>query len=156
PLSEIGRSPNEAIRLAYYGDSPRLKVPINSIGLSKQAYYYSWVLPVAKYQEVVLVDRPDPLDISQVPEDRQDPPAIPDARPVPAERRPTRRLPADARPFQGKAYKVFSQELSWHEAKTACQKMGGHLAIVTSEDKNRFLVSLMKEQGVDAAWLGAT
>ena len=42
------------------------------------------------------------------------------------------RYPADAREFRGKRYKVFPQQLTWHEARVKCQESGGHLAVVTS------------------------
>jgi|GEM_PF-1449173 len=66
------------------------------------------------------------------------------------------RRPTDTKVFNGKHYKVFPQQLTWHEAKVRCQELGGHLAIVTSEKENRFLTSLVKEQGLGGAWLGAT
>jgi hypothetical protein len=64
--------------------------------------------------------------------------------------------PADARAFLGKSYKVFNQPLSWHEAQERCRAMGGHLAIVTNERESGFLLSLLRAQGLDATWLGAT
>jgi hypothetical protein len=66
------------------------------------------------------------------------------------------RHPADAKEFLGKHYKVFPQELTWHEARLRCQRLGGHLAVVTSEEENRFLTSLLKERGLAEAWIGAT
>jgi type 1 glutamine amidotransferase len=64
--------------------------------------------------------------------------------------------PADARKFLGKYYKVFPQQLTWHEAKVRCQELGGHLVVVSSEQENRFLTSLVKERMLGGAWLGAT
>jgi hypothetical protein len=37
-----------------------------------------------------------------------------------------------------------------------CREHGGHLAVVTGEELNRFLTSLVREKGLDSAWLGAT
>jgi Lectin C-type domain len=34
--------------------------------------------------------------------------------------------------------------------------LGGHLAIVKSEEENRFIASLLMIAGIVAAWLGAT
>jgi hypothetical protein len=75
---------------------------------------------------------------------------------TPNSRRADSRRPADAREFQGKYYKLFPQQLSWHEASRRCQQMGGHLAVATNEAQNRFLARLVSENGLDAAWLGAT
>jgi Lectin C-type domain/Domain of Unknown Function (DUF1080) len=66
------------------------------------------------------------------------------------------RSPADAKEFHGKFYKLFPKKLSWHEARLKCQALGGHLAVVKSEEENRFLMSLMKTHGVTVVWLGAT
>ena len=61
------------------------------------------------------------------------------------------RRPADAQVFQGKFYKVVTEQVTWHEARVRCQQMGGHLAIVTSEEQNRFLTNLVKRQGLGGA-----
>ena len=66
------------------------------------------------------------------------------------------RPPGDAKEYRGKFYKVFPQQATWLEARVRCQKIGGHLAVVKSEEENQFLTSLMKNQGVTVAWLGAT
>jgi hypothetical protein len=73
-----------------------------------------------------------------------------------AARSPNSRRPADAREFQGKYYKLFPQQVSWHEASLRCQQMGGVLAVVTNEAQSRFLTRVVSENGLDAAWLGAT
>lgn len=63
---------------------------------------------------------------------------------------------AGAKSLDGRYFKVFSQVLSWHDAKRKCEEMGGHLAIVTSERENRFLLALVQSENVEQAWLGAT
>ena len=65
-------------------------------------------------------------------------------------------VPPDAKSFQGKRFKVFKEELTWHEAKAKCEAMGGHLAIVTSEGENNFIIGIISDAGASAAWLGAT
>jgi serine/threonine protein kinase len=65
-------------------------------------------------------------------------------------------IPDDAKAFQGQRFKVFNEELTWHEAKAKCEAMGGHLAIVTREGENEFLIGILSEAGASAAWLGAT
>jgi hypothetical protein len=72
------------------------------------------------------------------------------------ERRTAIRPPGDAEAFRGKFYKVFPRLLSWHQAQQVCLDLGGHLAVVKSEDENQFLMSLMKRHAVGVVWLGAT
>ena len=66
------------------------------------------------------------------------------------------RPPADAAEFHGKFYKLFPHQLSWHQAQQRCLELGGHLAVVKSEDENQFLMSLMKGHGISVVWLGAS
>ena len=65
-------------------------------------------------------------------------------------------VPADAKEFSGRYFKVFQEELGWHQARARCEEMGGHLAVVRGEDENNFLTSLISAAAIDAAWLGAT
>ena len=66
------------------------------------------------------------------------------------------RAPADAVEFHRKYFKIFPEQLSWHEARMKCQDLGGHLAIATSDEENRSLTTLTRERGLDSPWLGAT
>jgi hypothetical protein len=68
--------------------------------------------------------------------------------------RPT--IPADARAFSGKHYKLFTEQMSWHEARDQCKQMGGHLVIVKNESENNFVRSLLDDARLGSAWLGAT
>ena len=54
--------------------------------------------------------------------------------------------------FNGHSFYVSTQTAAWHDAKSACETMGGHLATSTSAEKNAFLSSLTSSN----AWLGAT
>lgn len=55
--------------------------------------------------------------------------------------------------FYGRhAFKYFSNTLTWADAKTACENLGGHLATSTSAEKNAFLATLTTA----VAWLGGT
>ena len=62
----------------------------------------------------------------------------------------------NGRSLDGKFFKVFSESCTWHEAKTKCENMNGHLAVVTSAKENQFLISLLQANQVKQAWLGAT
>ena len=54
--------------------------------------------------------------------------------------------------FNGHTFKFYDKALTWKDAKTACEAVGGHLATSTSTEKNAFLTSLTSK----TAWLGAT
>jgi hypothetical protein len=53
----------------------------------------------------------------------------------------------------GHVYRVFKDTVSWAEAKAACEKMGGHLATVESDEENTFLAKLATASGRDV-WIG--
>ena len=67
-----------------------------------------------------------------------------------------KRAPVDVVAFEKKLFKVFPEQLTWHEAKRKCQEMGGRLAQVNSQAENDFLVKLAVERKLAAVWLGAT
>lgn len=57
----------------------------------------------------------------------------------------------------GHYYKVFNDSMKWTEAKSYCEKMGGHLVTVTDEEEQRFVKKLVEENGKKYYfWLGAT
>jgi uncharacterized protein (TIGR03067 family) len=69
--------------------------------------------------------------------------------------------PDDADVFEGHSYKLFREVMTWHQAKRRCEDLGGHLATVTSEPENDFIVVLAKSGiaklgQLDGVWLGAT
>jgi thiol-disulfide isomerase/thioredoxin len=72
PLEEIGRKPGDKIRLAYWGSSPKPKLTVNSVGYESKRPYYSHNLPMSKYHELTLVDRPANFDPKQVPNGQED------------------------------------------------------------------------------------
>lgn len=61
-----------------------------------------------------------------------------------------------AKIFQGKHYAVVKSQMSWREARLACEGEGGHLAVVNSESEANYLVALLKAEGARAAFIGAT
>ncbi|MBR4726282.1 MAG: hypothetical protein IK080_00150 [Clostridia bacterium] len=54
--------------------------------------------------------------------------------------------------FNGHSYKIVNQTVSWTEAKAACERLGGHLATITSEGEQKFIESLNKDQS--RLWVG--
>ena len=61
-----------------------------------------------------------------------------------------------AKVFRGKHYAVVKSRLLWHDARVACEREGGHLAIVNSESENKYLIALLRAAGAGAAFIGAT
>lgn len=43
---------------------------------------------------------------------------------------------------------------TWEEAEAYCESLGGHLAIITSEEENEFLYQLMLDEGYNSAYFG--
>ena len=54
----------------------------------------------------------------------------------------------------GHAYKRFDTAVSWTQAKAVCASKGAHLATITSQAENDFLVSQLLQN--TRAWIGAT
>ena len=64
--------------------------------------------------------------------------------------------PHDAKEFAGKYYKVFEEQLTWHNASKKCQSMGGRLAVVTSREQDQFIFEIAQKKDVSEVYLGAT
>ena len=54
--------------------------------------------------------------------------------------------------FEGHYYKIFDATESWSDARSACKKMGGYLACITSEREQQFIESL--NYWNDRLWIG--
>lgn len=52
---------------------------------------------------------------------------------------------------EGHKYEVYYGSYSWSEAMSACEKMGGHLATITSEDEQNYIMSIT---GGASLWIG--
>ena len=51
-------------------------------------------------------------------------------------------------------YEVVRADISWTDAKAACEAKGGHLATITSDEEFDTIVSQVKQNGLEFAWLG--
>lgn len=58
--------------------------------------------------------------------------------------------------YNGHVYAYFDYVITWHEAKLLCEKMGGHLATITSSEENAAIASYFPTSGCSAYWIGAT
>lgn len=60
-----------------------------------------------------------------------------------------------AEPFRQSMYLVVHTKLNWTEAKTAAERLGGHLAVISNEEENAFVADLLKRRGTGGhAWIG--
>ena len=64
------------------------------------------------------------------------------------------KIPPEAKIFNGRAYLVYKETMSWKQAKTRCEVLGGKLAMSTSLEVNQFLTSLLNGAKLKEAWLG--
>lgn len=62
------------------------------------------------------------------------------------------RPPQDVTRFGEHYYRVFFENIGWHEARRKCESMGGYLAIVGSTEEDEFLAALSRGH----VWIGAT
>ena len=66
-------------------------------------------------------------------------------------------IPADAAEYNGHYYLVVDEPMSWTDAREACEEKNGHLATITDQGEQDFIVSLIEKNGEKKNyWLGAT
>lgn len=63
-------------------------------------------------------------------------------------------IPSAAQKFGENYYMVFNERESWTDAKEKCEKMGGHLATITSKKENEFVYNLVEKADGGNAWIG--
>ena len=56
----------------------------------------------------------------------------------------------------GHFYQKFTQKKSWTDARSSCEKMGGYLVTVTSEEERLFLMNNIFQDSRQSFWAGAT
>ncbi|MBE6698785.1 MAG: C-type lectin domain-containing protein [Ruminococcaceae bacterium] len=61
----------------------------------------------------------------------------------------------NAAKYNGNIYVVFTDKCNWFEAYSRCEALGGHLATITSEEEQTFIVSYLKSFNQQwYVWLG--
>ena len=64
-------------------------------------------------------------------------------------------IPPDAVTYNGRSYAVYSNvEANWNDAETFCKSLGGHLAVIRTQEENDFLHAFIKSKGFDSAYFG--
>lgn len=61
--------------------------------------------------------------------------------------------PKEAKAFKGHHYLFVTGKLTWHQARKACEEMGGHLVTIASKEENDFVLSVVGRQ---IGWIGCT
>jgi len=79
--------------------------------------------------------------------------------PAPTEA-PTEETPVQtAKPYVpvNSAYYVYNKHMTWEEAKQFCEQVGGHLAVITSEEEMKAVVDVVEKSGIREPyiWLGS-
>lgn len=58
--------------------------------------------------------------------------------------------------YNGHTYALIDLSMPWTEAKEYCEKLGGHLATITSEEEQKFITNLISSGKRVSYWIGAT
>ena len=69
---------------------------------------------------------------------------------------PGEQLPVESAlpPEHEKGYELVREDVSWIEARDACNLMGGHLVVISDEKEFNEIVRLAEELDVDKVWIG--
>lgn len=57
--------------------------------------------------------------------------------------------------YNGHYYTLFTDDLSWEQAKTACERMGGYLVVINDKNENDMIVELCSSTSKGLYWIGA-
>ncbi len=60
----------------------------------------------------------------------------------------------DRQEFSNHYYQVVDQGLTWTEAQAYCEKLGGHLVTITSQQEQSFVETLIKDSPLNVYWIG--
>ncbi|MDO4983600.1 MAG: lectin-like protein [Eubacteriales bacterium] len=92
--------------------------------------------------EDVLDIPPDPSPSPEAETDSETPAVMtetpPETEPAPAEH----------------GYELFIEDVSWEQAKAACESMGGHLAVINDADEFAAVTQLAQQYGIEKVWIG--
>lgn len=65
-------------------------------------------------------------------------------------------IPNDAFVWNGHSYYIYSNADSWEEAKSYCNSLGGHLAVITSKEENDAVYKYLENNNIENAYFGLT
>ena len=64
--------------------------------------------------------------------------------------------PPNAQRFRGSSYVVVTKQVPWSEAKDRAEKMGGHLATITSAEEHQWVTENLLKGGIYNTWIGGS
>lgn len=66
------------------------------------------------------------------------------------------KIPSDAFTYKGHSYKVYQNGMTWNDAKTFCENLGGHLVTITDSGEQTFVKSLLENEQTpkNSYWMG--
>ena len=57
--------------------------------------------------------------------------------------------------WNGHKYEIHNENLTWQEAETKCESLGGHLVTITSSKEQQFITNLLADSELESYWIGA-
>lgn len=64
--------------------------------------------------------------------------------------------PSATKYFNGNRYEYYDHTMTWNQAYRVCEKKGGHLVTITSQEENDFVFDLANDFENNYCWLGGT
>ena len=64
-------------------------------------------------------------------------------------------IPSKAVEFNGHYYVMYDDSISWSQAKTKCEELGGHLVTINSAEEQNYLITLTNLSIKKNMWIGA-
>lgn len=104
-------------------------------------------------EETLPVETTMPTDAAGENQDASETQPVTETQPV-VETAPTATEPPAA-PVYVSTYEVIAGDLSWHEAKLACEERGGTLASINSAEEYKEICTYATNSGLRYLWLGA-
>lgn len=65
-------------------------------------------------------------------------------------------VPVATNQFNGNEYAVYDIPMTWSRAESFCESLGGHLACISSEAENEFVLNLISAGSKNLYWLGGS
>ncbi len=147
--------------------STTVKENMDVLQFRKPSIRRRWVAPGAVIVVIIIaliilirgcsVDRPEKPDVSESPslsEGITTESPKPQTPSTPTIIVPTTPTPSPTPPSDP-TFTVYREDLTWEQARDKCEEMGGHLAVVDSEERFNELCVLAQQQGLTYVWLGS-
>lgn len=81
-------------------------------------------------------------------------PALPQTQQPEASNEPMVEATEEPEAPKSSTYEIFKEDISWTAARDKCIEMGGHLAVISTEEEFDRVVTIAQLQGVEKLWIG--